>query len=144
MPDRRVNHLALQCLRPGETDIIEVDALSPEQAEALVSELEAHNVRARILDGGALKDKRVLLDSIASQFAFPSYFGRNWDALLDCWSDMAWLPGRGYVCILTAAETFREADPEAHAMLLEVARDAAQRWRELEEEGYFRLVLCAR
>ncbi|QDU81619.1 Barstar (barnase inhibitor) [Polystyrenella longa] len=31
------------------------------------------------------------LDHLAEVLEFPSYFGRNWDALSDCLTDLSWL-----------------------------------------------------
>ena len=36
-------------------------------------------------------NKRDLYDLFAAQLNFPSYFGRNWDALYDCLNDLKWL-----------------------------------------------------
>ena len=38
-----------------------------------------------------IASKDELLEEIARQAAFPSYFGMNWDALNDCLMDLSWL-----------------------------------------------------
>lgn len=34
--------------------------------------------------------KAELLERVALALSFPDYFGRNWDALIDCLSDLSW------------------------------------------------------
>jgi hypothetical protein len=34
--------------------------------------------------------KEQLLDQLAQGLGFPSYFGANWDALIDCLGDLSW------------------------------------------------------
>ncbi len=41
------------------------------------------------VDGWTHQDKGALLDAFAQTFAFPDYFGRNFDALLDCLRDLS-------------------------------------------------------
>lgn len=36
--------------------------------------------------------KDELFDLFSKELNFPDYFGRNWDALYDCMSDLAWIP----------------------------------------------------
>jgi RNAse (barnase) inhibitor barstar len=38
-----------------------------------------------------LHSKIELLHNLAHKLAFPDYFGENWDALVDCLSDLSWL-----------------------------------------------------
>lgn len=38
----------------------------------------------------SVEGKQALLELLAQKLAFPSYFGFNWDALIDCLSDMSW------------------------------------------------------
>lgn len=38
-----------------------------------------------------INDKSELFDIFSSQLEFPSYFGKNWDALTDCLSDLHWV-----------------------------------------------------
>jgi RNAse (barnase) inhibitor barstar len=132
--------LVAQCTRPGPPAVLEAEGLSAEQAGRLCAALAAHDIQARVIDGARLSGKADLLRALASAFAFPGYFGHNWDALVDCWSDMSWLPARGYVCVFLHADAFRAADPAAHETFLQVCGDVAERWRGHDPGVVFKLV----
>jgi RNAse (barnase) inhibitor barstar len=135
-----VDALAGVCARPGGPAVIEAEGLSAEQAGRLSAALAAQGVQARVLDGARLSGKAELLRAVAAAFAFPSYFGHNWDALVDCWSDMSWLPAKGYVCVFLHADAFRASDPDAHDTFLQVCGDVAERWRGADPAVVFKLV----
>jgi hypothetical protein len=42
----------------------------------------------------SIREKERLLERLAVGLKFPDYFGGNWDALIDCLSDMSWFEGR--------------------------------------------------
>ena len=81
------------------------------------------------VDGAAARDKAALLDALAAALRFPAYFGKNWDALLDCLRTLPeFLPAQGYVLavrnypeLLSAApgelENFRDVAAEAASFL---------------------------
>jgi hypothetical protein len=138
-----VDTLVAKCQRPGEPAILEVKNLSVEQASSLASALAPLQIHARVIDGAHLSGKADLLRELAKAFAFPSYFGQNWDALLDCWSDLSWLPGRGWICILQGADALHAIDAKAHDTLLGVCRDAAQRWHDHDPKAVFKMVRVA-
>ncbi|MBP9205776.1 MAG: barstar family protein [Kofleriaceae bacterium] len=71
--------------------------------------------------------KAALLAALAEALDFPSWYGHNWDALLDCLSDLSWSRARGHVVMLEASETLAAAHPAVFATLLEVGAEAAQR-----------------
>ena len=56
------------------------------------------------LHGSEITGKEELMDGLAVGFSLPGYFGRNWDAVDECLRDLSWLPARGYVLVVTAAE----------------------------------------
>lgn len=56
--------------------------LSTETAELL-----KHGGRVIRLPGGNLRQPETLFATFAREFSFPSYFGHNWDALVDCLHD---------------------------------------------------------
>jgi RNAse (barnase) inhibitor barstar len=78
--------------------------------------------------GTALKVVRIagskkidLLENIAEALAFPEWFGRNWDALEDCLTDLSWNQAAGYVLIF---ENARSND-----VMTDILASAAEFWR---------------
>lgn len=74
------------------------------------------------------QDKTELLQRFATAFAFPDWFGHNWDALADCLGDLEWMPTHGYVLLLEHAADFRATHPEEFDTLLDVLRDTSRQW----------------
>lgn len=134
MADNKLDTLLQKIHDPKSTAVLKADALSLEDAYALASHLQKEEVITLDLDGAKLQNKEELLLTIATGLQFPSYFGHNWDALLDSLTDMGWLPAKGYVLILLHSDALHKADPQMHDMLLDVVRDAATR---LHEENPF-------
>ena len=76
--------------------------------------------------------KAEVLDSIAQSFTFPKHFGKNFDALSDCLTDMIAQAGQqpGFVVVLEGLPCTPKFDKEARETLLDVFRDAAEFWAE--------------
>ncbi len=76
------------------------------------------------------KTKQDVLDVIARDFLFPDHFGKNFDALYDCMTDLVHKSGaqRGFVVVLEQLPDNRGFDREAREQLLDVFRDAADFW----------------
>ena len=82
------------------------------------SEFEHHNVRRVDMDGSRVRDEAGLFNSLAEAFLFPSYFGRNWDAVDECLRDLEWMPAAGYVLVVNhAAELWRDTPQVAGALI---------------------------
>ena len=95
-----------------------------------MTEAERAGWRVFWLDGTGLGDKRALLDRCAEEFAFPSHFGRNWDALQDFLRDLSWAPAaRGYLVVYDHWGDLADADPASHRMLMDVFDTAVAYWR---------------
>lgn len=77
-----------------------------------------------VLDGTAIGTKADLLAAIASALSFPSYFGRNLDALYDCLTDLSWLPEGEHVLIWESPSTLRDAHPADFRAIVDVLLDA--------------------
>ena len=82
----------------------------------------------RTVDAHRCLTKRALLDELGRALAFPAHFGRNWDALEDCLTDLGWLPARGYWLVVTAADRLLVRDPEGYATFLAVLEDVGRAW----------------
>ena len=78
------------------------------------------------------QSKQDVLDLIGAQFTLPSHFGKNFDALYDCMTDLVHKAGPqpGFVVVLEQLPDNPRFDREAREQLLEVFRDAAEYWGE--------------
>ena len=82
----------------------------------------------RTLDGRRCRTKRALLDEMARALRFPAHFGRTWDALEDCLTDLGWLPGAGYRLLVTAADQVLARHPAGYATLVALLEDVGRAW----------------
>lgn len=85
------------------------------------------------IDLGLARDAHSLHHVLARALHFPEWYGKNWDALLDCLTDMSWNEADGYLIIFQRAEVLAGAEAQGFATFIEVLREAALFWR---EEGY--------
>jgi RNAse (barnase) inhibitor barstar len=76
--------------------------------------------------------KQQVLAGIAEAFYFPKHFGKNFDALGDCLTDLAHKSGpqSGFLVVLEQLPNTPKFDKEARETLLDVFRDAADFWAE--------------
>lgn len=81
------------------------------------------------LDLAGAHGKSGLLDRCAKTLRFPAHFGKNWDALNDCLTDLDWLGGKGLVLIVTSAKNFAAAHEEPFQTAIDVLNGAAAYWR---------------
>jgi len=82
------------------------------------------------IDAAHVRDKKGFLDQIAKALHFPSYFGRNWDALNDCLSDLDWLPAKtGYVLVFENMEHFGASRRQEFSKATEVLRAVSEYWQ---------------
>ncbi len=78
------------------------------------------------------QSKAEVLETIATQFTLPKHFGKNYDALYDCLTDMVDKAGAqpGFVIVLEGVPTALKFDKDARETLLDVFREAAEFWAE--------------
>jgi hypothetical protein len=79
------------------------------------------------LEGSA--DKQAMLQRFAASLEFPDWFGRNWDALEDCLTDLSWYEADGYVLLLHGADALAERRSDDYGVLVDVLGACAQYWR---------------
>jgi RNAse (barnase) inhibitor barstar len=74
--------------------------------------------------------KQQVLTVIAQSFHFPKYFGKNFDALSDCLTDLTHKAGSqpGFLVVLEQLPETPKFDKEVREKLLDVFRDAADFW----------------
>ena len=80
-----------------------------------------HQVREWDASGVVSKDE--ILSGLAQVWSFPSHFGQNWDALVDCLSDLSWIVGSQFALVIHNAPR-----NEDWSTLLECLQDVADRW----------------
>ncbi len=78
------------------------------------------------------QSKQEVMETIATSFLFPKHFGKNYDALYDCLTDLVQKAGAqpGFVIVLEALPVAQKFDKEARETLLDVFREAAEFWAE--------------
>ncbi len=79
---------------------------------------------------GAATTKTEVLAAIGRAFHFSRAFGKNFDALRDCLTDLTYKAGAqpGFVVVLEQLPNAAQFDREARETLLDVFRDAADFW----------------
>jgi len=89
-----------------------------------------------ILRGRRCTDVPSMFGEFARQLRFPDYFGRNWAALEDCLTDLAWLPAPGYALLLDGAESLLVDERPAELVRLVDLLDRVGRfWATPVEQG---------
>ncbi len=128
---RRLRHGALRGVWHWPVDA------SAEEVEAIGGGLEWHTV---VLDTADVESKEAFLQACAETFALPSWFGMNWDALVDCLSDLDVGESMGILIGWRGWQSLAVADPEEFATAVDVFGDAATRWQNDEVPGAVVLV----
>lgn len=98
----------------------------PAEFEAAVRAAELALFR---IDARAARTRSAVLGLISRTLSFPSWFGRNWDALEDCLTDLSWIEGPGLVIVIDGFSTYAKADPDGFAILLDIFKSSAEYWR---------------
>lgn len=96
--------------------------------DKLESAAEKAHLALHRLDLSRARNQDDILASFAKALKFPGYFGKNWDALDECLSDLEWLDAPGWVLIVTGASRFATQDEASLSTTLEVLQSAAEYW----------------
>lgn len=117
----------LKTVAPNVVQSIRAFRVPELQAEAI--KLGQHFLYAYCLEAST---KQQVLGKIAASFGFPKHFGKNFDALSDCLTDMVFKAGPqpGFVVVLEQLPNTPKFDKEARETLLDVFRDASDFWAE--------------
>jgi RNAse (barnase) inhibitor barstar len=92
--------------QPGEGGLF-LDLRASGAAEGIGTRFPPPAYFTAFIDGEKASDKAGLMDQIGPAFRFPAYFGKNWDALLDCLRSLPdTVPARGYVLAVRNSSSF--------------------------------------
>ena len=81
------------------------------------------------VDASAIRTKSQFLGLLGRTLSFPSWFGRNWDALEDCLTDSSWMPQSGLVMRVEGFDGYAQTDADGFAILLDIFKTSAEYWR---------------
>jgi len=106
-----------------------IRAFRPTDLQTEAAHLGQHFLYAHCAEAAT---KQQVLALIANAFHFPKNFGKNFDALADCLTDLTHKAGTqpGFLIVLEQLPNTPKFDKEARETLLDVFRDAADFWAE--------------
>ena len=88
------------------------------------------------LDGTRMATMDTMFDEFQLKGGFPSYFGRNNNALIDCLSDMQWMPADGYIWIIGDSDSLLVSESDWYLSgLVECLEFAGEEWSRPVELG---------
>ena len=102
---------------------------SPKPSAELIASAQAAGFAFFRIDAASVRTKSKLLGLIARELSFPSWAGRNWDALEDCVTDLGWIDAPGIVIELDGLDAYAKADPDGFVILVDIFKAAAEYWR---------------
>src|SRR4051795_572132 len=125
MPEAPAEASLFKSVPPNVVQSIRAFRVTELQAEA--AKLGQHFLYAYCSEATT---KQQVLAIIAEAFHFPRHFGKNFDALGDCLTDLAYKSGAqpGFVVVLEQLPNTAKFDKEARETLLDVFRDTADFW----------------
>jgi RNAse (barnase) inhibitor barstar len=115
-------------LRTVRTNIVQsIRAFRVSDLQDAATGLGHHFLYANLANAQSKQD---VLDMIAAQYTFPAHFGKNFDALYDCMTDLVHKSGQqpGFIVVLEQIPANGKFDKEAREQLLDIFRDAADYW----------------
>lgn len=101
---------------------------SEASGEFLQNEAARSGWKLYVLDGAKISDKKSFLDKIARAMKFPEYFGKNWDALDDCLTDLEGTSVKGYILLFENPRRFMKSSPAEWAVAADVFKTAMGFW----------------
>jgi hypothetical protein len=103
-------------------------SVSGRDVEDLMAEA---GVSARVLNATQMSTTAGLMDEFAARLGFPPDFGRNWNALADCLTDLQWFPGFAYALVIENSHRLLISEPPPElALFSRVIIGVATEWAE--------------
>ena len=99
-------------------------------SDEIVAAAKTAGLQVYKIDLAKARGKLGLFDALSKALKFPAHFGKNWDALNDCLTDLAWLKCNGWVLILGNGKTFTAKYQDDFPMALDLFDGVAAAWRE--------------
>jgi hypothetical protein len=89
-----------------------------------------------VLDLTGVADRQAFMDRCTERLRLPDWFGRTWDALADCLTDLSWWPvgPGGRRLRIEGWRQYAEAKPREWRIVKDILRDAETFWRDTDTE----------
>ncbi|WP_328461455.1 barstar family protein [Streptomyces sp. NBC_00448] len=89
-----------------------------------------------VLDLAGVGDRQEFMDRVSADLRLPDWFGRNWDALADCLTDLSWWPVEpgGRRLHVRNWQGFAAELPREWRIVKDILRDAELFWRHTDSE----------
>ena len=100
--------------------------LPAERSENLAQQARQHGFHFLTADLSACRTTAEALRELGRAFAFPEWYGANFDALLDCLTDPDWLTAPGQILLVLGFASLRRSIGKELSTLLEVLAAAAE------------------
>ncbi len=92
------------------------------------TDFDRNSDKVIISSGSHMRDWDEFSSTIADIFSFPSYYGKNWDAMLDCIRDLEWLEFKRFFVIIPNAEKIFIREPKEFDTFLDVFKITGRHW----------------
>ncbi|WP_335975951.1 MULTISPECIES: barstar family protein [Streptomycetaceae] len=89
-----------------------------------------------VLDLAGVGDRQEFMDRVSADLRLPDWFGRNWDALADCLTDLSWWPVEpgGRRLHVRNWHDFADRLPRDWRIVKDILHDAELFWRHTDTE----------
>lgn len=105
-----------------------VTFLHAKQAALIDEGLEQTGLHVVTVEASSMLSHDELLATLGRAFAFPDYYGHNYNALDECLRDLSWLPAPGYVLRVADAERLWHEAPQVGGALVNSWLFCAMEW----------------
>ncbi|MBU7599753.1 barstar family protein [Streptomyces sp. P38-E01] len=100
-----------------------------EEAADLLARASTARWHPALLELTGVREKSAFFDRCATGLDLPEWFGRNWDALADCLTDLSWWgEPAGHLVVANGWRGFESAAPADAATAEEILAAAASFW----------------
>jgi hypothetical protein len=101
-----------------------------------------------LINGNKCTTKKGIFNEFQTTMSFPDYFGKNWDALIDCMGDLAWInrlkkiKKQSHFVIISQANKLTELNFNDRKILLYVLSCIEDRWNEglSDKKGVYKII----
>ncbi len=104
-----------------------------EGVDAIVAAAEANQHIVYRVDLRAARSRDQMLQAVGEGLELPTWFGSNFDALMDCLCDFSWVPAAGYTIIMENCHNIHSIAYPDFNMMIDLFAEAANAWREQDK-----------